>query len=308
MSQTGCCGTESKGGAHEGYEVVRIEKARNNCQLCDDYAERQKAKPIAVMCCEGACLRGEIARRAANILCHSMAPEKTVRICLGGAFTKDTGQRNLVRNAARLIALEGCFVNCSSRMMNGVIEGLEPEVVIADRLFDFDRKLFGVEEMSSEEIQAHASTVAGKIAATYGICEKPAPQLIDEPNIVGRIEAIGAPVLLIQGNPRQVVTANGRALELFKKELKEVEGCRGGQVFGCVYAFTEDGCGMDSNCEGCVIRDAIIDTLAMGQPHSGVSARLQIKKADGNATYELKVSTEKFDDLALVRIERFDKA
>jgi uncharacterized metal-binding protein len=145
---------------------VRIEKAKNNCHLCDDYAERQKAKPVAVLCCEGACLRGEVARQAANILCHSLAPEKTVRICLGGAFTKDTGQRNLVRTAERVIAVEGCFVNCASRMMNGVIEGLDPELVIADRLYDFDRKLFGIEEMPPEEIQAHARTVAEKIAAT----------------------------------------------------------------------------------------------------------------------------------------------
>jgi uncharacterized metal-binding protein len=145
---------------------VRIAKARNNCQLCDDYAERQNMKPVAVMSCEGACLRGEVARQAANILCHTLAPEKTARICLGGAFTKDTGQRNLVRHAERVIALEGCYVNCSSRMMQGVIAGLEPELIIADRLYDFDRSLFGIEEMAPEEILAHARTVAQKIAAT----------------------------------------------------------------------------------------------------------------------------------------------
>ncbi len=166
MRRTGCCGSGPETERSDEYEVVRIEKAKNNCPLCDDYAERQKAKPVAVICCEGACLRGEVARQAANILCHSLAPEKTVRICLGGAFTKDTGQRDLVRNADRVIALEGCFVNCSSRMMNGVIEGLAPEVIIADRLYDFDRKLFGVEEMPPEEIQAHARNVAQKIAAT----------------------------------------------------------------------------------------------------------------------------------------------
>ena len=79
MSRPGCCGTGSKAGTSGAYETVRIEKAKNNCHLCDDYAERQKAKPVAVLCCEGACLRGEVARQAANILCHSLAPEKTVR-------------------------------------------------------------------------------------------------------------------------------------------------------------------------------------------------------------------------------------
>ncbi len=167
MNDKNCCGRGKEVNEQNNeYEIVRIEKAKNNCHLCDQYAERQKSKPVAVMSCEGACLRGEVARQAANILCHSLAPEKTVRICLGGAFTKDTGQRNLVRNATRLIALEGCFVNCSSRMMAGVIEDLKPEVVIADRLYEFDRNLFGIEEMSTEQIHIHARTVAQKIADT----------------------------------------------------------------------------------------------------------------------------------------------
>lgn len=166
MNFKDCCNPRTTVEQNGEYEEIRIAKAKNNCHLCDDYADRQKEKPVAVMCCEGACLRGEIARQAANTLCHSLAPEKTVRICLGGAFTKDTGQRNLVRQAPRVIAVEGCHVNCASRMMVGVIEGLEPELVNADRLYDFDRKLFGIDEMAPEEIQAHARTVAGKIAAT----------------------------------------------------------------------------------------------------------------------------------------------
>lgn len=122
------------------------------------------------------------------------------------------------------------------------------------------------------------------------------------------IESVDAPILLMQGNPRQVVTANRRALELFGKELYEVEGHRGGQVFDCVHAFTEEGCGKDDNCEGCKIRDAIIDTFTTAKPHNGVSTSLQIKKADGAMPYILQVSTEKLGDLAVVRIERFDKA
>jgi uncharacterized metal-binding protein len=166
MENTRCCEPSGNAEANDGYEVVRIEKTRNSCQLCEKYAENQKAKPVAVMCCEGGCLRGEVARQAANILCHSLVPEKTVRICLGGAFTKDTGQRDLVRNAKKLIALEGCSVNCSSRMMHGVIDGLTPEVIVADRLYDFDRRMFGVEEMPPGQIRAHAHSVAKKIADT----------------------------------------------------------------------------------------------------------------------------------------------
>jgi len=166
MNDKSCCGTGNETAAKNDCELVCIEKTRNSCHLCEEYAERQKARPVAVICCEGACLRGEIARQAANILCHSLALEKTARICLGGAFTKDTGQRDLVRNAKRLIAVEGCHINCSSRMMNGVIKGLKPEVIVADRLYEFDTSLFGIEEMPPEQILAHAQTVARKIAST----------------------------------------------------------------------------------------------------------------------------------------------
>ncbi len=165
MSNQDRCGTGSGTVEDSGYEVARIEKTKAGCHLCEDYSERQKEKPVAVLSCEGACLRGEVARQAANILCHKLAPEKTARICLGGAFTKDTGQRNLVRNAKRLIALEGCPINCASRMMKGVIDGLKPEVINADRLYESDKKLFGIDEMAPEELLAHAQTVARKVAA-----------------------------------------------------------------------------------------------------------------------------------------------
>lgn len=166
MNWKDCCGKGSRKEEKGDHEVVTIEKAKNSCQLCDDFADSQKLKRVAVICCEGACLRGEVARRAANILCHSLAREKTVRICLGGAFTKDSGQRALVRDAKQVIALEGCSVNCASRMMKGVAKEIAPEVVNADRMYDFDRKLFSVDEMPDEEIQAHARAVAEKLAAT----------------------------------------------------------------------------------------------------------------------------------------------
>jgi hypothetical protein len=151
------------------------------------------------------------------------------------------------------------------------------------------------------------STVAEKIAVRCGIGEKSLQQVPSLSNCSAWIEAIDAPILFMQGNPRQVVTANRKALDLFEKELHEIEGHRGGQVFDCVYAFTEDGCGKDSNCEGCKIRDSIIDTFSTAKSHNGVSTTLQIKKADETINYMLQVSTEKIGDFALVRIERFDK-
>jgi transcriptional regulator of aromatic amino acid metabolism len=120
------------------------------------------------------------------------------------------------------------------------------------------------------------------------------------------LEAIDAPVLLMQGNPRQVVTANRKALALFGKVLSEVEGHRGGEVFDCVHSFTEAGCGKDANCENCKIKDAIIDTFVTAASHRDVSTELSIRKPAGRKTCVLQVSTEKLGELALVRVERYD--
>lgn len=132
-----------------------------------------------------------------------------------------------------------------------------------------------------------------------------------EPSVLGVdrrefLEAIEAPVLLMQGNPRQVVTANQRALELFGKRLHEVEGRRGGQVLDCLHSFSAAGCGMDTNCEHCAIKGAIVDTFTTGMPHEAVSATLPVIKAGVAGYRTLQVSTKKVGDLALVRIERYE--
>ena len=90
---------------------------------------------------------------------------QAARICLGGAFTKDMGQRSLVRNALRLVAIEGCGTGCATRMMQGVLGTLLPEVFIADSLCDFDAGLFGIEQMPETEIKDLARTVAERVAA-----------------------------------------------------------------------------------------------------------------------------------------------
>ncbi|MDD5056347.1 MAG: PAS domain-containing protein [Sideroxydans sp.] len=152
-------------------------------------------------------------------------------------------------------------------------------------------------EITAEHRQQHG--------ITDGICAACALRGAHDKSL---LESIGAPVLLMQGNPRQVITVNKRALELFGKKLFEVEDKRGGQVFDCLHSFSEAGCGKDINCEHCKIKEAIVDTFNTGAPHSGVSSPLQIKKASGISTYQLQVSTEKVGDLALVRVERYDRA
>ncbi len=150
------------------YETIKIEKVEKTCPACEEYAEKHSTNPsrIAVMACEGACAKGEVARLAANLVAHRLARENTVRICLGGAFTKDTGQRNLVRRAGKTIAIEGCFISCSSRMMKGVLPDLCPEIVQADTLYEASLP-FGIDEVPEEELGECARTVAETVVAGH---------------------------------------------------------------------------------------------------------------------------------------------
>jgi len=126
-------------------------------------------------------------------------------------------------------------------------------------------------------------------------------------NSVILVNSCEPPTLLMQTAPRQVVTANPKACELFNKTLSQIEGHRGGQVFDCIHSFTELGCGLDPNCEDCKIKSAVVDTFSSGNSHEGIQAILDVKKENGVTPYIIQVSTKKTGDFALMIIDKYMK-
>ena len=149
-------------------ETVNIEVIEDSCYVCEDYAKLNSTNPpkIAIISCEGACVRGEVSRLAANLIAHKLSPENTVRICLGAAFTKNAGQRNLVSNAKMVIVIEGCFIYCASRMMKGVIEDLNPIVIDAAGIYGVNTP-FGINEVPDSQLKEYAEMVAEKIVKEF---------------------------------------------------------------------------------------------------------------------------------------------
>ncbi len=154
----GCCIDEST-----GIEYLKVIKTKNSCSNCEKYVEKNVKKTFAVVSCEGACLRGEISRRIANIICHEISPEKTVRICQGSALSKDGGQRRLVQNASKVVFLEGCFLKCASRLFGGFDIAGEKTIVITDSHAEFDKTLFSSNELSDIKIDEIAHEEANFI-------------------------------------------------------------------------------------------------------------------------------------------------
>ena len=148
-----------------------------------------------------------------------------------------------------------------------------------------------------------------KFIITGGVCISCANKISNKiDNTIGNrkyLDAIDNPVLLMQPEPRQVYTANKKASMLFGKELFQMEGFRGGQVFDCVQAFTEAGCGKDINCEKCKIKAAIVDTFITGNSFNWITSPLEIIKNDEINKYLIQISTEKVGEFALVRIDQY---
>jgi uncharacterized metal-binding protein len=157
-----CCRGGEKS---DSFETIAIRKTEASCGLCEGYVESHRDRPYAIVSCEGACLRGEISRQAANILCHELDPSHTVRVCSGSALTKDSGQRSLLRNAAQVVFLEGCPIACASRSLEAVVPGMDRLIFFTDSLADFDEDLFGIDELEGEKIKAISRAVAEKILA-----------------------------------------------------------------------------------------------------------------------------------------------
>jgi len=149
--------------------TIEIKLAEQRCALGEAYARRHSTTPpkTAILSCEGMCLRGEIARRAANDIAHALAPERTVRVCHGGLLEAGGGMRDLIERADKTLMLDGCSIACGTRLLKGALPRVKPTVVFTDRLVDFDRSRFGVDEMPEDQVRPLARTAAEKIVATF---------------------------------------------------------------------------------------------------------------------------------------------
>ena len=79
---------------------------------------REEGK-IPVLSCEGACIRGEIARLAANLVAKE---EPYRRGCHGELFTVPrSALSQWVRKAGKIVLIDGCFLRCHGRILENLV-------------------------------------------------------------------------------------------------------------------------------------------------------------------------------------------
>jgi uncharacterized metal-binding protein len=147
----------------------------NSCSACStsricvdglNYVKQELTVPPkkAILSCEGACIKGEVARIAANLLAYRLQRNSSVRICLGDATTGNSGMIELINRAPEVISIEGCPLHCGVNILKTRLPKLQATIIDASTLYSFDRsKYFEIFELPREQIEEYALNVANYI-------------------------------------------------------------------------------------------------------------------------------------------------
>lgn len=149
---------------------MHVRVLNQSCSAGDTYAKHHLTEEpkAAIVSCEGACLKGEVARRAANLIAHELTPSRAVRICHGGAFLLNQGgMRKLVAMADQAIVVEGCAMACGSRIAKAAFPDRDFQVVVANTLYEGDDTLFGTNEATDTYIRKKSLEVADQVMVKY---------------------------------------------------------------------------------------------------------------------------------------------
>ena len=141
-------------------------------------------------------------------------------------------------------------------------------------------------------------------AITHGICNDCMSKLLMPLSVSLRdfLESIDAPVLVVN-EAGELYSANKTALLLLQKELTDIEGCSGGDVFECAFASLPEGCGKTIHCNGCTIRNTVMNTLQSGTSHLKTPAYLFRGNPESPQDIPFLISTEKVGDFVLLRVD-----
>lgn len=144
---------------------LEVEGVSGVCPAGEVYARQNMAdRKIPVFSCEGPCIRGEIARLAANLVAEEVP--SYARACHAETFfVPHSSMARWVEEAEKSIMIDGCFLQCHGRALRNLV-GKE-KVVQFDALPIYKKytDIFSMDDVPEDERKAVARQVADKIIA-----------------------------------------------------------------------------------------------------------------------------------------------
>jgi hypothetical protein len=157
-------------------------------------------------------------------------------------------------------------------------------------------------ELGRVELQASSEN-----AITHGICGNCRENVLFQMGVelVEFLNSLRLPVVVVN-QEGTIVNGNDQARTALQKELAEIEGYKGGEVFECAYARLPEGCGNTIHCSGCTIRRTVMETYDTGRSLFRVPATLCRNIPEDPEIIKLLISTEKLADIVLLRIDKIE--
>ncbi|KAF1080280.1 MAG: hypothetical protein GQF41_3448 [Candidatus Rifleibacterium amylolyticum] len=139
---------------------------------------------------------------------------------------------------------------------------------------------------------------------SHGICQDCSKKIFTEMATPMQefLDSFAAPVIVVD-KEFNVLAAGKKALALAGIGADQVRGLRCGDIFGCIHARKEEGCGNTTNCLNCVMFDAIKHTHKTGMPRVRMSAYPDLNCTSRDKKTRYHVSSEKIGELVVLILE-----
>lgn len=144
--------------------TLEVDGIKGVCPAGEAWADQQTTEnKIPVLACEGPCIRGDIARLAAN---RVVKEQPFARACFAETFfVPHSSMTRWVKGADKVVMIDGCFLKCLGRVLNNLVD--EEKIIHIDALQLYKKytDLFDMEDVPEAERIATAEQVAAKIIA-----------------------------------------------------------------------------------------------------------------------------------------------
>ncbi len=144
---------------------LEVEGTDKLCPVGEVAAKKMMAEgKIPVISCEGGCIRGEIARLAANLVGKE---EPYRRGCHGEMFTAPhSAMANWAKRSDKVVVIDGCFMHCHGRIMKNLLR--EENVLQFDALSIYKKytDLIEIDDVPEPERKQVAQQVADQVLSS----------------------------------------------------------------------------------------------------------------------------------------------
>jgi len=146
--------------------AVEVRRTDGFCPIGETVGKRNiEERRIPVLSCEGGCIRGEIARLAANMVSKEAG---FARGCHGELVTvPDSAIAQWIHGAEKVVLIDGCFLSCHGRILEGLLEKGQLVQFDALRVYRKYTDVFDVDDVPEPERKQAARQVADSVLAQF---------------------------------------------------------------------------------------------------------------------------------------------